>query len=129
MAITSANAVKARIEALGLGITAHRDRAPTGTALPYVTILEDISKVPDRLEDGVMTTGVELVQVDVWQSVTSENVTLADSIAAGLHGVALASIGTKRVYSALVRNVVRMPIELEGNLVHHVIDVHLWREV
>lgn len=130
MATTAANAIKAQIESLGLSITAYRDRAPTNQAtLPYVTIHESISQVPDALEDGTLSTGVELVQVDVWQQVTAESVTLVGQIVAGLHGKPLQSIGSKRVYTSIVRNVLRMPIQLEENIVHSVIDLDLWREL
>lgn len=141
-AATTAGALKAFIESLGLSIAAYRDTAPDGTAKPYVSILESISAVPDALEDGHLTTGVENAQVDVWQQyrdpashAVTESYTLPASIAAGLHGSNLyvdanrpGTIGGKRVYGVLVRNLIRMPAEEEENVVHHVIDLHLMRE-
>lgn len=136
MALTSSGALKAQIESLGLGISAYRDEPPAGTLRPYVTITEEIALVPDSLEDGTMTTGVETAQVDLWQNwhdptsgAVVENYNLAPALKRGLHGVRLGGlIGTKVIYMAAVRTSLRLP-EPAANVVHHSLTVEIWREL
>jgi hypothetical protein len=128
MAATTAGALKAKIESLGLGISAYRDQPPAGQAKPYVSIQESIAMTPDSLEDGHLTTGAELVQVEVYETLGAEDYALLQGITAGLHGARLASIGTKLVYAALVRNVIR-DVDLQNTQIRHIIDVDVLREL
>lgn len=136
MSATSANALKALIEGLGLSLTAYRDEAKQGAAKPYVTITEEISFVPDSIEDGQATTGVETVTVDLWQQwknsngagTISEDYTLAPNLRKGLHGKRLALIGTAITYVVLVRNSIRL-LDPESNVVHHVLTLDIHREL
>lgn len=128
MAATTAGALKAKLESLGLGISAYRDQPPPGQALPYVVIGESISLIPDPLEDGQLTTGTEQVQVDLYEQLGLENYALAAGIEAGLHGQRLALVGAKLVYVVLVRNRTRT-VDLQLAWVRHIIDVDVLREL
>lgn len=132
MAQTTSGALKAKIESLGLSISAYRDQAPPGQALPYVVIQEAVTTAPDPMEDGQLTTGAEAVQIDVWQEMGSETYTLVPGLLAGLHGAQLGSIGTpaKRAYVCLVRNHLRTTdIALEPARVRDIIDLDVLREL
>ena len=128
MAATVAGALKAKIESLGLGISAYRDQPPAGQAPPYVVIQESIAMTPDRLEDGQLTTGTEQAQVDLYETLGVESMTLAPGLLAGLHGARLVSIGTKLVYVVLVRNKNRT-VDLQNTQIRHIIDVDVLREL
>lgn len=131
MAATTAGALKALIEGLGLGISAYRNHAPEGQAMPYIVIQEGISRVPNPIEDFTLTTGVESVQVDVWQTMGAENHALVPGLLAGLHGKKTAAIGTpaRTVYSILVRNC-QGPLEDEQLAqVRHIVDLDVEREL
>lgn len=134
MPSTTTGALKVKIESLGLGIPAYRDAAPEGHALPYVRIIEAISTVPDPMEDHALGTGTELVQIDLFQAwrdashAPLENYTLPGALLAGLEGAQIGNVGSKRVYTVLVRNMRRL-LEEDNNIVHHVIDVDLKREL
>jgi|SRR5215831_12090719 len=136
MPATTANALKALIESLGLGLTAYMDQPPQKTKRPYVTVEQEIAFVPDPLEDAAPTTGVETAQIDLWQNwhdqpgggLVTENYTLAPALRKGVHGQRLASIGTAIVYIVLVVGSVRV-VEPDDNLVHHAITVEIHREL
>lgn len=134
MAATTSGALKALIESLGLGISAYRDQAPAGTTRPYVEIIEEIALVADPSEDGVATTVVETVQVDVWQDWhdpttggVKESYTLAPAVRRGIDGARLPVIGTGiPPYTVLVRHSLRQ-IQPEENLVHTALTVEVFR--
>lgn len=134
MAATTAGALKAFIEGLGLSLSAYRDEAPAGTTRPYVTILEEFPLVADPSEDGVAATVVETAQVDLWQDWhdpttggRAESYTLAPALRRGLDGARIGVIGTALAYTALVRHVMRM-VEPAENLVHHALTVEVHRQ-
>ena len=131
MASTTGGALKAKIESLGLGLAAYRDQPPPGHALPLVVIQESIAITPDPLEDGQLTTGAEQVQVDLFETLGSEDSALARGIIAGLHGARLNSIGSapaRLVYVVLVRGKNRV-IDLQMTQVRHIIDLDVLREL
>jgi hypothetical protein len=144
MAQTTGGALTAFITSLGLGVAVGRDRPTQGAVRPYVTITEEISLVPDPLEDGGPSTAVEMVQVDLWQdfrdlvpgSVTygnlKENYTLAPALKRSLHGTRLTSLGSGPsaaiVYMALVRHSTRF-VEEADNVVHHAITLDVFRQL
>lgn len=135
MAATTAGALKALIESLGLSLSAYRDEAPAGTARPYVTIIEEIALIADSSEDGKAGTAVETAQVDLWQNwhnpttgAVAESYTLAPALKRGIDGARLALIGTSVAYTALVRHSLRM-VEVDENLVHHALTVEVYRQV
>lgn len=140
MSATFSNALKARIESLGLSLTAYRDRAPAGTARPYVTISEGISTVRERHGDEGSSTAhraaTELVQVDLWDNWradashatgVAESYTLPGALIRGIDGADLTT-APKRVYGCTVDSSVRL-VEEDQNLVHHAITVRLRRDL
>jgi hypothetical protein len=131
---TTAGALKAKIESLGLSISAYRDQAPEGTALPYVTISEAIAVVPDLLEDGAASTGKETVSIDVWQkwktvpggNTLAESPTLPGAIVRGIHAQSLGTAPT-RAYAVIVNRLGPRLAEEESNITHTVIQATVWR--
>lgn len=134
MSATTAGALKALIESLGLSLSAYRDQAPAGTTRPYVTIIEELAMTADPSEDGKAGTVVEMTQVDLWQDwhnqttgAIAENYSLAPSLRRGIDGARLAVIGSSLVYTALVRHSLRL-VEPDENLVHHALTVEVFRQ-
>lgn len=136
MAATSSAAIKAHLEAQGLGISVHRDTAPKDATYPYVTVQEAISVTPDLHGDnGADPSVAEQVQVDVWQrwkdaasgSVT-ESYTLPDAVAEALSGAVLTSVGSRHVYGVTFDFSVRF-LERETNTVHHAVTCTVRRDL
>lgn len=134
-ATTTAKALKDLIETLGLGLTAYGDKPPQQAKRPYVVVLEEIALVPDALEDNKATTGVETVQVDLfqdWRDMASgkllEDYTLKPRLLRGLHGARTASIGTQIVYVVRVSHSLRL-VDEPQNEVRHTITAEVWREL
>jgi galactitol-specific phosphotransferase system IIC component len=133
LAASTAGALKAKIEGLGLSISVYRDRAPEKTALPYVTVSESIAVVPDLLEDGATSTGKETVSIDLWQQwkvvatgAVAESYTLPGAIVRGIHGQSLATAPT-RAYAVIVHHLGPRLVDEESNIVHTVIQAVVWR--
>lgn len=132
MAATTSGALKAYLEAQGLGVSVYRDRAPEGTALPYITVSEAVSITVDQSGDfGATTTltAVEDAQVDVWQAerngLTGESYTLVPAVLRALHGANLTAAPT-HVYGVRVTGDVRL-VEPDNNIVHEAITVEIHR--
>lgn len=135
MAANTANAIKALIESLGLGVTVYRDRAPAGIAPPYVTVIEAISVTSDPQFNSFDDSDhhvVELAQVDVWQpwkdsarDGIAETYTLADALASALDGARLPD-SPNRVAGMRLTGMVRL-LEPDENLVHHALTIELRR--
>ena len=134
MAASLAGAVKAHIEAQSLGIAVFRDSAPDNTEYPYITILEDISTVPDGVfnaYDDPQGHVSELVQVDIWQQsrnaakVKVESYTLPDAVMKALHGTLLPT-APKQVSGCQVVSRTRL-LEPENNIVHTALTVQVRR--
>lgn len=135
MATTTARALKDLIESLGLGLAAYGDEPPQQTKRPYVVVLEEILFVPDPLEDATATTGIETVQIDLWQDWRDlssgkllEDYTLAPRLRRGLHGARTALIGTAIVYAVVVAHSIRL-LDPNVNAVHHAITCEVHREL
>lgn len=137
MSATTAGALKALIEAGGLGITADRDeRSRLNTAANWVTISEGISAVPASINTPYDPLGPkvvsELAQVDLWQTWRDDNknilesAALAKSLVRLLDGARLPTSPT-RTFGVTVRSSRRMPPEQEANLVHTAITVEVVR--
>lgn len=140
MAASLAGALKAKIEAAGLGLSAFRDEAPENTdgtarALPYVTIMEGLSIVPDGhfnpLDDATGHVS-ELVQVDLWEEwrnqstrALAESMTKAGQLIRALHGVRL-PVAPKLVFQCDVDGSRRL-LDRKANRVHTAITVRLRR--
>jgi hypothetical protein len=148
MAASTAGAVKAYVEAQGLGVAAYRDGAPTnddGTvsaAYPHLVIQEGIAYSPnadgDFGDQSAVRTVTELVQCDLYQlartliagqpgSANAEAYPLHGDVVAALHGAKLGAIGDQRVHGCLVRSGRRWPIA--DNIVRHTIDLEIRREL
>jgi hypothetical protein len=134
MAATSAGALKAHLEGSGLGLAWFRDEAPEGQALPYGTVRDGISTVPDP--DFNPLAGArpvaELVQVDLWQEwrnqatrTGTENLTKAPAVHAALDGVRLPAAPTLVFQCAVVDS--RRILERDDNVVHNVWTVRIRR--
>lgn len=133
MPASTSGSLKVLIESLGLGLMAYGDEPAAGTVRPYVTITEDIATVPDPLEDGTITTGLETAQVDLWQDwktsdtgVITEVKTLAPALRNGLHAKRLALIGSAVTYIVRVTGYVRL-LESEEKVVHHALTLEINR--
>lgn len=117
-------ALKAYLETQNLGVPVFRDRAPESQDLPYLSVAEEISLVPDRAGDnGAGATGAELVQVDVWQrfrnpvtGAVEEDFTLAGKVQRAIHGGRLDTAPTK-VYGLHFVSSTRL-IEDDQNILH-----------
>jgi hypothetical protein len=134
MAATTANAVKALIEAGGLGLTAYRDEAPD-VALPYCVIFEAISVVPEPAfsqyddPDGHVT---EQVQVSMFQqrrhpttNAVTETYTLPDALCALLGGGRLTVLPN---YGGHVQLVARSrTLEDERTVAHDALTIEVRR--
>lgn len=130
MAATTSGAVKAVLEASGLGVAAYRNAAPDGTAMPYVTVQDEVALTP--YPDGAYDRDVqhnvrEVVQVDVWQTWRSptgkvlEDYALAGAVRRALHGAALPP-APEPIYGCRVTSSVRL-LEPDVNVVHHAITL------
>lgn len=117
MAATISNAIKALVEAAGLGLSGVRDETSPGRAYPFVKIQEgldvgpEFEANPDSGDYGV----TELVQVDLLMQKQSpmthaqtESTTLPDALHQVLHGGTLET-APKRVYGMRVIGRTRIP--------------------
>lgn len=134
MANSTSGAVKALLEAAGLGISVYRDTAPPDQALPYVTVQEGISFADEpafSAYDDPAHHVTEEVQVDVWQQWRSatraltESYTLADAVALTLEGALLTTLPTYGGHVVLTGR--QRLVEEDNNIVHDSITVELRR--
>lgn len=135
MSASTAGALKALLEGASLGVAIYRDRAPEAAALPFITISEAISVVPDRAFnqfDDPEGHVVEEAQLDVWQtwrnSTTGtmvENYTLPDRVVKAAKGAALPTAPTAVAGLRVLGRVRRF--EEDANLVHDIVTVELRR--
>lgn len=144
MSLTIGGAIKQFLEGRGLGISVYRDVPPAKAALrnddgtlksPYCVVTEGIALPLDPLEDGAASTGVEQIQMDLyqqWRDASDKDVespTLADAITEALHGSQLlAGAQTsppKRVYGVFQKGRIRT-VDRDARLVRHIysLDVH-----
>lgn len=137
MAATTGTALKALIEAAGLGVSAYRDRPSDDTALPYVTIAEELSLIPDgddgRYDPDVSHSANETVQVDLWQRYLNDAGTVVEDSALvrglerALNGVPLLGHPT-HAWGVTVDHTVRQ-LERGNNIVHHALTVIVKRDL
>ncbi|MFI6979312.1 hypothetical protein ACIBSV_12100 [Embleya sp. NPDC050154] len=138
MAATTGGAIKAHLEAAGLGIRVYRDGPAPGTALPYIAVTEGISLVPsvaargDVGDQAADIAVVEQVQVDIIQqarTVAGQNAERYDLPAAvyrALDGARLTAHPT-HVYGSRVLSMGRDAIV--DNVVRHILMVQLDRDL
>lgn len=135
IAATTAGALKAHLEAQGLGISVYRDLAAPTVARPYLTVQEGVSITPDVFPqwDDPEEHVSELAQVDVWQdarnqttNAVTESYTLVDAVHRALAGVSLTATRTGRPAYCTVVGRVRL-FERDQNLIHDAITVRVRR--
>lgn len=145
MAASTFGALKAYLEAQGLGIAVYKDAPPTGVKdatsnllkAPYCVVTPDLGMVRDKHGDAA-TTGTELVQLDLWQNwhdpadKVSESATLPDAITVALEGTRLMQTGTgvppKAVYSVRQLGRIRQ-LNRDANLVRHIYTLGVHRSI
>lgn len=146
MSASTAGAIKARIEALGLGLTAYRDGAPTNAAgelavpYPFAVIHDGIGteweKHGDTGDPNADEAVTELVQVDLYErartltgggkSTVSEQYALPEAIVNGLRSSTQLSVRGNRVFGVQSTRARRWPVA--DNIVRHTIDVTVRRQ-
>lgn len=135
MAASTAGALKAFLEAQGLGISVYRDRAPEGPTFPYATVHEAISVSPEpafNADDDPQGHVTEQAQVSIWQRsrnpdtlAKTESYTLPDAICLALTGAVLTALPT---YGGHVRVQGRTRLlEDEGTTIHDAVTVEVRR--
>lgn len=135
MAMTSSGALKALIESAGLGLAAYRDAVPDARKndLPYVTIDELVSVVPERHGDKQDPDGhhgeTETVTVHLWErwrgddGKAAENYSLPRELSKLLRSSppftygSTAQGGAVRIYGVSITARARI-IEEDSNIVH-----------
>lgn len=132
MSASTAGAIKAHLETLGLGVAVHRDEAPEDATLPYIVVTEGISITRDatfnpRTDDMAR----ELVQIDVYDlkrnaaNQVTESYTLPDAVRVGVNGVRLAT-APKKVYGMVWVGSARIP-DPDSNVIRHAITAEVRR--
>lgn len=135
MSASTGGAIKAKLEAAGLGVPVYRDSAPPAAAMPYIVVHECITLSPDRAfnpRDDAAAHVTEEVQVSVWQqrrdpttSAVTESYTLPDAVCAALHGSRLPTLPT---YGGHTRMTGRTRIfEDDGTVIHDPISIEVRR--
>ena len=100
------------------GITGvFRDIAPDSTALPFVTLASELGRGPVLQGDGSVLARTQEMQVDLWQSHESEDVTLVESLLAALDSATLTG-ADKNIFQCRVVDVVR-DVQPEIDICHH----------
>ena len=107
-----------------VGSNVFRDVAPDTQALPFVTFATDISREAELEGDGVVKARKQVIQVDLWQRLTSENVAIIEELIAALDGANLTG-ADKTIFKCKVANVYRL-VELDPNISHHALDVEVF---
>ena len=113
-AITSANIS-------GITTSVYRDYAPDDASLPFITFRSDMSRTPELLGDGVVKARDQELQIDLWQSLQSEDVTTVESLLAALDGAALTG-ADKVIFKCKVSDIQRLT-EPEEDICHHALTV------
>ena len=107
-----------------VGSNVFRDVAPDTQALPFVTFATDISREAELEGDGVVKARKQVIQVDLWQRLTSENVAIIEELIAALDGANLTG-ADKTIFKCKVANVYRL-VEIDPNISHHALDVEVF---
>ena len=80
-----------------------------------------MSRTPELLGDGVVKARVQELQIDLWQSLQSEDVTTVESLLAALDGAALTG-ADKAIFKCKVSDIQRLT-EPEEDICHHALTV------
>tara|TARA_B100000902_G_C27318629_1_gene922856 strand:+ start:2491 stop:2880 length:390 start_codon:yes stop_codon:yes gene_type:complete len=123
---TVASALRTKIVAADLSnvtTKVFRDFAPDSTAMPFITFDDDISRVGAFLGDSKISMSTRLVQVNLFQKLDAEDVTLIDSLFAALDSADLTG-ADKNIVGCRVDGVVRFAT-IDQNLCHHAVTVRI----
>lgn len=101
----------------GINNNVFRDLAPDSQALPYVTLMSDISRAAAFQGDGNVLARTQVVQVDLWQTLSSEDVTTVESLLAALDSATLTG-ADKHIFKCRVIDVARLT-EPDQDICHH----------
>ncbi|OPC79937.1 hypothetical protein B4N89_02340 [Embleya scabrispora] len=138
MAATTAGAIKAHVEALGLSLPMFRDGPRPGQPLPYgvvtegISIAQPLSSRGDFGDPDAEVVVTEQVQVDLIQQArdsagrNTERYDLPGLLYRGLHGAQLTQ-APGHVYGVRVLSMGRDPIV--DNVVRHVLQLQLDRDL
>jgi hypothetical protein len=142
MSLTGSTAIKAWLENQSLGVSV--DTRWRASPLPTIVVSGPYANPDDRTAAFSQKRSIPTYQIDVWQrefgpkdqwgkTPRLEDPLLPELVAFALDGAVLGKIGPSpgaRIYRC---NVILWPYELpepeEANMVHHVIDVQLHRNV
>lgn len=126
MAATTRGAIKAWLEAGGLGIAVYSREAPKDATYPFVTVEERIAVTPEAHGDNGADAAVrEQVQLNVWQRTSSTDGQLVDAVIQRLHGGLLAA-APSHVYGLSVDFATTVP-DPDKTVVHDAITVSVRR--
>jgi hypothetical protein len=106
----------------GVGSKIFRDIAPPQTAMPYITISDELANPPSLLGDKKVLSRDRLVQISVWQTRQAEDLELVRQIRILLDGAALDS--TELVYGCRVFDTQRL-FDSEHDSVLHSITLRI----
>ena len=115
-----ASAVRTKLTSASLtnvGTKVYRDFAPDEIAMPFVTFVSDVARVPVLEADGVVKARQQTMAVDLWQQLSSESVGLIEEVIAAIDGAELTGVD-KTVFQCKVTDVNRM-VELDTDVCHH----------
>lgn len=101
----------------------YRDYAPDSASFPLVTFSDDLSRGVALAGDGVITARERLIQVDLWQNLDSEDVTLVESLLAAVDSADLTG-ADKTVFRCRVGDVQRLA-QVDQNVCHHALSVNV----
>ena len=101
----------------------YRDFAPDSTVFPFVTFADDLSRNVALAGDGAITARERLIQVDLWQTLDSEDVTLVESLLDAVDSANLTG-ADKTVFRCRVDDVQRLA-QVDQNVCHHALSVNV----
>lgn len=136
MSASSAGAIKALLESAGLSIAVYRDQQPAQERLPYVTVLDAISVIPDpafNQHDDDLGHVIEQAQVDLWERWRDENETflasneLPDAIAQAFRGARFTDPPTQVIGIRLLQGPIRLPPDPQTRILHTTFLVEIRR--
>lgn len=110
------SATKALVDATAVTMTYRSGEVPDDAVFPYASILDPVGDAPALEGDARTLAFRRLLQVDLWQTIEGEDVTLLEDLIDVLDGAPLADGFRLRVSDANV-------IPEENEIVHHAITV------
>lgn len=110
-----------------VGSKIYKDIAPPASEFPYITY-------SDRLADGTALTGDSnvlarnhLMQVDLWEKRTSENVSIYEALAGTLENLSVTD-GNRTIFKIRLYDTQRI-VEFDDDNVHHAFSLNVYRKV